>query len=119
MKAMTTITVTRLIMFLALGVASCGKKSPTTASRVNLNMASAQELQKVPGVDKGLAQNIVAFRDSNGPFQSVNDLSRVKGMTPQKLNAIKSHVYVGGQQGGGKAQPQRGEPGQSRDSSHP
>lgn len=98
MKRYTTITGAILIVFLTLCLSSCGKKTQT-AAKIDVNTASAQQLQKVPGIDRTLAQNIVAFRDSNGPFSSVDELAGVKGMDRQKLSSIRNYVTVGSTSG--------------------
>lgn len=70
------------------------------AAMVDVNTASAQELQSVPGIDQTLAQNIVSYREANGPFASVDDLLKVSGMDQQKLDSIRSSITVGSASGG-------------------
>ena len=65
-----------------------------TAEKINLNTASAEELQIVPGIDQSLAQNIIEYRQANGPFGSVDDLSQVSGMTEDKINTVRDHITV-------------------------
>ena len=62
---------------------------------VDVNSATETELEELPGIGPGLAQRIVAFRELNGPFASVNDLLDVAGMTDRKLDAIDSYVVLG------------------------
>ncbi|MDX9761930.1 MAG: helix-hairpin-helix domain-containing protein [Desulfomonilia bacterium] len=71
-----------------------------TADKIDLNTASAEELQIIPGVDQSLAQNIVEYRQANGPFGSVDDLSQVSGITEENMNTIRDHVTVE-EEGGG------------------
>ncbi|HOI07652.1 MAG TPA: helix-hairpin-helix domain-containing protein [Deltaproteobacteria bacterium] len=114
MKRVATIAVFILIGVLSLGIASCeqkqgaagpgaqtgteagGQQEMGTAQQgmVDINTASVQELQTIPGIDATLAQNIVSYRDANGPFASVDDLSKVQGMDQQKLDSIRSSVMV-------------------------
>ncbi len=108
MKRYTMITGVILIAILTLCMASCGKKSQT-AAKVDLNTATVQQLQQVPGIDRTLAQNIVAFRDANGPFSSVDDLARVKGMNQQKLDSLRNYVTVKGPSGAQQGSPQGGQ----------
>jgi len=112
MKIYTMVTGVVLITVLALCMASCGKGSQT-AAKLDLNTATAQQLQNVPGIDSTLAQNIVAFRDANGPFSSVDDLLKVSGMDQQKFNSLRNYVTVEGTSG---SQPmdKSGSGGQSR-----
>ncbi|HNY65414.1 MAG TPA: helix-hairpin-helix domain-containing protein [Deltaproteobacteria bacterium] len=71
----------------------------TLSTSINLNTASADQLRKVPGINQTLAQNIIQYREANGPFSSVNDLSRVQGVDNFRMDMIKKYVQVGGSQG--------------------
>ncbi len=63
---------------------------------VNLNTASADQLQLLPRVGPALAAEIIAFRDSNGPFRSVDELVAVKGIGENSLNRLSPYVSVSG-----------------------
>jgi competence protein ComEA len=52
------------------------------AGRVNVNTATAEALQTLPGIGPALAARIVAHRESHGPFRSVDDLQKVPGIGP-------------------------------------
>ncbi|MFY9398124.1 MAG: ComEA family DNA-binding protein [Desulfomonilia bacterium] len=67
-------------------------KGYLTADKINLNTATAEQLKVIPGLDETLAQSIVEYRQVNGPFSSVDDLSQVQGMDQQKLDSIREHV---------------------------
>lgn len=56
--------------------------------QLSLNSASAAELVTLPGVGEATAAAIVAHREANGPFQSIEDLMQVKGIGPAKFEAI-------------------------------
>jgi len=60
-------------------------------ARVNLNTATAAELQTLPGVGPAYAREIIAAR----PFRSVDELSRLKGLGPARVEAIRNRVVVG------------------------
>lgn len=62
--------------------------------KINLNRASAEELQKLPGVGPVLAARIVAFREEHGPFRSVDDLTLVSGIGPKTLDGFRDQVTV-------------------------
>jgi competence ComEA-like helix-hairpin-helix protein len=68
------------------------------SARLDLNVASSDDLRKVPGVHQTLAQNIVRYREANGPFSSVDDLSRIQGIDNFKMDMIKKYVQVGGRE---------------------
>lgn len=55
---------------------------------IDVNRASADDLQGLPGVGPATAAAIVADRDQNGPFASFDDLERVRGIGPAKLAAL-------------------------------
>ena len=56
---------------------------------IDINTASASELQDFPGVGKSTAEKIIAYREANGPFASCDDLTKVKGIGQGKLKKIK------------------------------
>ena len=70
---------------------------PTPGGRsglVSLNAATAEELTTLPGVGAATAAAIVAHREANGPFTSVDKLMDVKGIGPAKFGALKDLVSV-------------------------
>jgi competence protein ComEA len=64
------------------------------AAPIDLNAADATQLQAIPGVGPSLAERIVAFRETNGPFHSTDELLDVAGMTDRRLDAISPYVVV-------------------------
>ena len=69
-----------------------GTSSP--AGPVNLNTATADDLEALPGVGPATAATILAHRDQHGPFASVDDLADVRGIGPAKLDALRGLVTV-------------------------
>ncbi len=69
---------------------------PGPHHRVDVDRATARELQALPGIGPALAARIVAFRDSNGPFGSLAALQRVKGIGPSKARRLDSLVTFSG-----------------------
>ncbi len=63
--------------------------------KLDLNSATAEELQKLPGIGDKLARAIVDFREQNGPYQTVEDLLQVPGIGEKRLAAIRDLVTVG------------------------
>ncbi|MFO0699060.1 MAG: helix-hairpin-helix domain-containing protein [Nitrospira sp.] len=61
---------------------------------VDLNRASADELEALPGIGAVLAQRVIAFRQSTGRFRTVEDLRSVKGIGAKKFDRLKSLVTV-------------------------
>ena len=67
---------------------------PCRPGPVDLNRATAAELDDLPGIGPATAQAIVDHRTANGPFASVDDLEAVRGIGPAKLDAIRPLVTV-------------------------
>ncbi|RME51147.1 MAG: helix-hairpin-helix domain-containing protein, partial [Deltaproteobacteria bacterium] len=62
-----------------------GAARKTLGLRIDLNRASARDLQILPGIGPGLARRIVAFRREHGPFASPEELLHVKGIGKKRL----------------------------------
>ena len=57
--------------------------------RVDVNTASVEELQQLPGIGPSKAKAIVEEREKNGPFASVDDLDRVRGIGASIIGKVK------------------------------
>lgn len=64
--------------------------------KLNINMASAKELAMLPGIGYGYAEQIVEYRDNNGPFLTIQDLMNVKGIGKKRFESISDYITVGG-----------------------
>jgi len=63
--------------------------------RLDLNRASADELEGLPGIGPKTAQRILDDRRVRGPFKKPKDLTRVKGIGPKTLERLLPHVTAG------------------------
>lgn len=61
---------------------------------ININTASVEELDSLPGIGPTIAQRIVDYRDENGPFQSIEDILNVSGVGPSTYDQIKDLITV-------------------------
>lgn len=81
---------------LLLVVALAGAAEPGTPGVVNVNTADADQLTLLPRVGPALAARIIAFRESNGPFRSVDELLAVKGIGEGSLERLKPYLTLEG-----------------------
>ena len=78
-----------------------GQTAPTVAqseasneSLVNINTASPEELEKLPGIGKGLAARIVAHRNEYGRFRRVEHLMTVRGISERRFRAVRAIIIA-------------------------
>ncbi len=77
--------------------------SPTTrevtavgiASGIDVNSASAAELETLPGIGEVLAARIVSYREANGPYLRVEDLTEVEGISDGLVDELRDLITVG------------------------
>lgn len=82
-----------MVLFLS-AAANAGKKKPP-ARPVNINTATSEELQQVPGIGPATAQKILQMRKSYGPFKSVDDLLAIRGLGEKRLDKMRKYLTVG------------------------
>ena len=70
--------------------------STTAPLMVNINTATLEELQRLPGIGPTLAQRIIDYRQDHGPFEAVSQLTLVEGIGLKTLEEIMEYVTVGG-----------------------
>jgi comEA protein len=61
---------------------------------ININTASAAELQKLPGVGKKTAESILEFRSGNSKFNKIEDIMKIKGIGKKKFEKMKDFITV-------------------------
>lgn len=77
--------------------ANTGNESTSTSkegAKVNINTATQNELDGLPGIGPALAQRIIDFREENGNFKSIEDIQNVKGIGDSKFEEIKDKIVV-------------------------
>jgi len=67
-------------------------ETPVPSRRVDVNVADERALEAVPGIGPSLAGRIVAYRRLHGPFSSVGELRKVKGIGPVKLKKMMPSI---------------------------
>ena len=61
---------------------------------INLNSATKDELIKLPGIGEAMAERIMLYREEHGPFDSVEELTNIKGIGKKKLERISPYCTV-------------------------
>ena len=82
---------------LAMNARSSSQKTvrkPLPSEVIDINRASAEDLQKLPGIGPELARRIIEYRQRSGPFKRVEDLMVVRGIGPKKWKGIRPYVRV-------------------------
>lgn len=68
--------------------------NPSGSQRVNINSATASELEALPGIGPALAQRIIDYRVANGPFSAPEDIIKVRGVGEQTFEQLRDHITV-------------------------
>ena len=66
-----------------------------SGGRININIATVEELSTLPGIGPTAAQNIFNYRLEHGPFQFIQDIQNVSGIGPATYDEIKDLIMVG------------------------
>ena len=68
---------------------------PSASALVNINTATAQELDGLPGIGLHMAQRIIDYRQKNGPFKRLEDLMSVQGIGEKNFQKLKPLITIG------------------------
>ncbi len=72
-----------------------GTKKKPPERPVNLNTATSEQLQQVPGIGPATAGKILQMRKTYGPFKSVDDLLAIRGLGAKRLEKMRKYLTVG------------------------
>src|SRR4051812_39551139 len=95
-----------VFLVLTLSISACAKRerqsslkptqdvssSPSELKRININTASASELETLPGIGKALAARIVEHREQFGPFRRTAHLIIVRGISDKRFRALQPYI---------------------------
>jgi len=80
------------VIFMSVGLAQA-------ASKINVNTATAEQLEAVKGIGPKTAEDIITYREKNGNFKSIDNLVEVKGIGEKKVEKLANELTV---KGGGR-----------------
>lgn len=86
--------------------------------RVNVNAADAQTLQLLPGVGPVVSARVIADREANGPYPTLEAMTRVSGIGPRTIERITALAFAGPVSGTEAPSPAGEEPGHAEPSLH-
>jgi len=89
--------VSAVLILLVVATASAVAETRGPKGVVNINTASSDQLQLLPRVGPALAERIIDFRESNGPFKRVDEIVAVKGIGERSLEQLRPHLVVEGE----------------------
>ena len=91
---------TACVLGLCLGLAICSvsvlaqKSSHVSTEKINLNSATAEQLQSLPGVGPATAKSIIEYRTKTGKFNRIEEIINVKGIGEKKFQKMKDRLIV-------------------------
>ena len=88
------------VLLLCIGIAVSSvsvlaqKPDPAAIEKINLNAASAEQLESLPGIGPVTAKRIVDYRDKVGKFKRIEEIINIKGIGEKKFERIKDRLTV-------------------------
>lgn len=73
---------------------ACITTESTTSSKISINTATKEELMTLPGIGESKAEQIISYREENGPFTSIEDITNVSGIGESIFAQIKENITV-------------------------
>jgi competence protein ComEA len=77
------------------GASAPSSRGAVLGGKVNINTATAEELDTLPGIGPAFAQRIIEYREANGPFESIEGIINVSGIGDATFEKIKDRITVG------------------------
>lgn len=70
------------------------QSSQNETIEVNINTATKEQIQKIPGIGPSKADAIIKYRETNGDFKSVDDIKKIKGFGDKTLESLKEYIIL-------------------------
>lgn len=67
---------------------------PSPSGKININTATSEELQTLPGIGPAFASRIIQYRQQHGPFTRIEDLLKIKGLGEKRLARIRDKITI-------------------------
>jgi len=83
-----------LLLFILLPAAAAHAQKQPPAKPLDLNTATLEQLQQLPGVGPNTAKAIIRFREKSGPFKRVEDLRAIHGISKARFEKIRPYITV-------------------------
>jgi competence protein ComEA len=98
MKSPKTRIVCVLVLCLGMVFSSVSvmaqKSAPTATEKINLNSATADQLESLPGIGPAMAKSIIEHRTKVGKFTRIEEIMNIKGIGEKKFQKIKDRLTV-------------------------
>lgn len=73
---------------------ACITETTTTSSKISINSATLEQLQTLPGIGESKAKDIISYREQNGPFKTIEDITKVSGIGDSVFAKIKDYITL-------------------------
>jgi competence protein ComEA len=83
-----------LVVCVTLSVSSAESQKKPPSKPIDLNTATLDQLQQLPGIGPSTAKAIIQFREKSGLFKRVEDLLAIHGISKSRLEKLRPHVTV-------------------------